>query len=69
MGLRQRILNVVALEGGGPRKRSVLEGMARRSRQANRFDEIFNSMLARGELVKYSDRRQATYGPPRRRRA
>lgn len=70
MGLKARILKVVQLENGGPRKRSVLDGMARVSRQGAKFDEIFKSMLARSELVMYSDKRFALYGPPglRRRR-
>lgn len=64
MGLRQRILRVTELASGGPRNKNVLRGMARTPVQAEQFERIFDALLERGELVKYSDRRQAVYGPP-----
>lgn len=71
MGLKARILKVVALEGGGPRSKNVLKSLARTPLQVDQFDQIFDAMLGAGELVKYggkgkSDtvRRQAVYGPP-----
>lgn len=64
MGLKAKLLKVTQLESGGPRKRSVLEGVARTSRQGHRFAEIFTAMLASGEFKKYSDRKHALYGPP-----
>lgn len=66
MGLRLRILRVVAPENGGPRKRNVLEGLARGYKIAD-FDATLKCMLERGELVMYGDRRGARYGLPRAR--
>lgn len=68
MGLRSRILSVVQLESGGPRKRSVLSGLARTPVQVEQFPQVFRRLVADGDLVKYSDRRQALYGPPGLRR-
>ena len=70
MGLKTRILQVTQLESGGPRNKNVLRSLARSPVQVEKFDEIFDEMLAQREFVKYSDRRQAIYGPPglRRRR-
>lgn len=67
MGLRARILRVVEPESGGPRKRSVLEGLARSPKQRAQFRQIFAAMLERGELVMLGDRRGARYGLPRTR--
>jgi hypothetical protein len=66
MGLRQRILRVVAPASGGPRKRSVLEGLARTERQRRGFDQVLKGMLEARELVMYGDRKGARYGLPRR---
>jgi hypothetical protein len=68
MGLKARILKVTRPENGGPRKKSVLEGLARASCQAPNFGEIFRGLLKNGELVKYGARRDALYGPPGLRR-
>lgn len=70
MGLRARILTVVQLECGGPRNKNVLKSLARTPAQVEEFERIFDDMLASGELVMYSDKRHAVYGPPglRRRR-
>lgn len=72
MGLKARILKVTSLASGGPRNRNVLRSLARTPVQAEQFDRIFNTMLASGELVKYSPTRgrsekcrgEALYGPP-----
>ena len=68
MGLKARILKVTQLECGGPRNKNVLRSLARTPVRAERFDQLFQEMLERGELKKYSDRRQAIYGPPGLRR-
>ena len=67
MGLRQRILRVVAPESGGDRKRNVLVGLARTDGQRKRAGRIIEAMLERGELVMRGERRGAVYGLPRRR--
>lgn len=67
MGIRARILRVTT-DGLGPRSRNVLEGLCRTQRQLQRFPLIFQQMLDSGELLKYGDRRGATYGPPKRKR-
>lgn len=64
MGLRQKILRVVAPDGGGPRKRNVLEGLARGYKVAD-FDRTLAQMLERGELVMYGERKGARYGLPK----
>jgi len=68
MGLKSRILRVTQLESGGPRNKNVLKSLARTPVQVEKFDQVFIAMLERGELKKYSDRRQAIYGPPGLRR-
>lgn len=65
MGLRARILRVVAPDSGGPRKRNVLEGLARGRED---FRRTFSLLLSRGELVMYGARKHARYGLPRARR-
>ncbi len=69
MGLRQRILRVVAPESGGDRKRNVLVGLARTEGQRRKAGKIIDAMLAKGELVMRGDKRGAVYGLPRPRRA
>lgn len=66
MGLRQKILRVVAEDSGGPRNRNVLRALARTYKVAD-FDKTFDAMLERGELVMYGDKRGARYGLPRSR--
>jgi hypothetical protein len=65
MGLRQRILRVVHPEGGGPRTKNVLTGLARGSED---FKLTFSRMLERREIVIYGDRRGARYGLPKAKR-
>ena len=61
MSLRARILKVTQPDYGGPRARSVLEGLALPSED---FETTFNGMRARKELVRYRSRKGALYGPP-----
>ena len=69
MGLRARILRLVSLEYGGPRKRNVLEALARSDKQRRQFPQIFDQLIDRGELVMVGAKRGARYGLPRRPRA
>lgn len=64
MGLAQRLVRGTQLDSGGPRSKNVLKSWARTPLQIDRFDQVFSALLEKGELVKYSDRRQAVYGPP-----
>lgn len=68
MGLRQRILRVVAPDNGGDRKRNVLLGLARTPAQRERANKIIDAMLDAGELVMRGERRGAVYGLPKVRR-
>lgn len=55
----------MAPDSGGPRKRNVLEGLARGRED---FRRTFSLLLSRGELVMYGARKHARYGLPRARR-
>ena len=61
MGLRSRILRLVHPDNGGPRKRNVLEALARGKEDSR---TTFKRLLASGDLVMYGDHRGATYGQP-----
>lgn len=56
-----KILRVVAPENGGPRKRSVLEGLAR---AYGATAELVDEMIRGGQLHKHGDRRGSTWGLP-----
>jgi hypothetical protein len=61
-----KILRLVAPDNGGPRKRSVLESLAR---GYGAGAELIDEMIAAGQLMKHGDRRGATWGLPRAPRA
>lgn len=65
MGLRLRILRAVQPEGGGPRKRSILEAMARTPREKDHAKDIVDALIKCGALVMYGDKKGATYGLPK----
>lgn len=64
MKAETKILRLVAPENGGPRNRVVLDEMAKRYGEGA---YLIDYMIAKGSLVKYSDRRYAKWGLPRRR--
>lgn len=64
MGLRARILRMVADDCGGPRSKNVLKGLARTKRQKATFERVFKAMRRARELVMYRKRKHALYGLP-----
>lgn len=60
-----RVLRVVLPENGGPRPRSVLEGLAR---HYGAGPQIVDTLIESGALVKFSDKRHARYGLPNRKK-
>lgn len=59
MGLRARLLRMTA--ENGPRKRSVLLGVAGRYKNG---EAIMERMIAQGALVLYGSKRGSTWGSP-----
>lgn len=57
---RCRILHIVRVVNGGPRARTVLEGLV--------GEDLIAAMIADGSLARYGGRKGATWGLPRRRR-
>lgn len=55
-----RVLKVVRPENGGPRKRTVLEGLV--------GEDVVVQMIERGQLVMHGKKRGATYGLPKGRK-
>lgn len=64
MGLRARILRIATETGPRPRR-----WWSYCAQGKDNFDTTFERMLQRGELVKFGDRKGATYGVPKSRRA
>lgn len=65
MGLRARILNILQPEFGGPRKRLVLEGLAKHYAYKGDFDALLRRMRDKGEIVMVGSKRGARYGLPK----
>lgn len=67
MSHRSRILRIVnpRTENGGPRPRSVLEGLARTERDRRAAAALIDYMVALGDLVLIGHARGAVYGLPR----
>jgi hypothetical protein len=61
-----KLLRMVALENGGPRKRTVLDAAAKRYGEG---PYLVDYLIAAGRLVRYGRARGATWGLPRRKRA
>ncbi len=57
-----RVLRVVQPDNGGPRKRNILDGIAR---MYGGTDKTVDGLIADRRLVKYSDKRHALWGLPR----
>jgi hypothetical protein len=66
MGLRSRILKLVHADNGGPRPKTVLEGLARTPVEIEGFERIFKAMLDGRELVMRGKKRGARYGLPKK---
>ena len=62
MSLRARIARCT--RESGPVSYNSLQGLAYTATQKTRFPEIFDAMLADGEIVMYGKRRGARYGAP-----
>jgi hypothetical protein len=64
---RGRILRIVnpRTENGGPRPRSVLEGLARTDRDKRAASALIDYLVALGELVVIGHARGAVYGLPK----
>jgi hypothetical protein len=64
MGLRARILDVLLWENGGPRKRTVLKGMARTARERDCFKVMLRRMISRGDVVIVGTKKGSRYARP-----
>jgi len=62
MKAEARVLRVVKPENGGPRKRSVLDALARRYGEGY---YLIDYLIAARRLVRYGRSRGATWGLPR----
>jgi hypothetical protein len=60
-----RILRVVQPANGGPRPRTVLDGLAAKY---GADGKLVDALIRKGDLVKYSDKRHARWGAPRAQR-
>ena len=60
-----RLLRLVKPENGGPRKRNILDAIATKYGEG---PHLVDYLIGGGQLVKYGDRRAATWGLPRLRK-
>lgn len=67
MGLQATLLRVLRPENGGPRKRTVLEGLAKAKGYKADFDEVLERMIDAGEIVVTGEKRGTRYALPRAR--
>lgn len=67
MKLARRLLRVVEPDRGGPRKLTILRGLAMAKHPDEDFDQVFRGLIEAGRLVKHGTKRGTTYGLPRAR--
>ena len=66
MKAETKLLRLVHPENGGPRKRNILEGMAR---HYGEDAYLVDYLIAKGTLVPFGGPRNRTYGQPKKRKA
>lgn len=68
MSHRSRILKILSprTENGGPRSRTVLEGLARTEQDRRAAEALIDYMLALGEIVMLGHGKGAIYALPRK---
>jgi hypothetical protein len=64
VGLQATLKRVLRPENGGPRKRTVLEGLAKHYGYKADFDEVLKRMIDAGEIVMVGEKRGARYALP-----